>query len=761
MGLLLIPRLTRASPLWHRLRMHDMAASARTADTGPEAQAPRRAQLAVASALIVAIWLAAVVRWIATDTVVPWDSKNQFYAFFRFLAASIHSGAAPFWNPYHYGGHPSVADPQSLIFAPAFVLAALFDPAPSLRAFDLIVFAHLLIGALAMGAIGWRARWPIAACVLAAAVFMLGGAAAGRLQHTGMILSYAMFPPALLLLQLALARRSLALALAFAAVAAMLALGRNQIALLLCFVLLAVAAAEMGSWRDLRERLAVLLAMGVAGLALIAVPMLLTLQFAVLSNRPAEALDAALRGSLHPANLATLMVANVFGSHAAYWGPGGSLPEVAYTDDSFNYMFVGFVPVALVLWIGVAGGAAWRRGRILMTAVLLVALLFMLGRYTPFFPLAFEYVPGIALFRRPVDANFMLGAALAILTGHMLADYVQAGLPPLRVVRCAITALAALAVLTLAVMFSARSGHGRDALWRVLAVAPIALLVIVVLARARDAPARLRAAALVTAIAVAELLGWNAAFRLNAEPRAFYAVLEAPAGADTEAIAVLEAALRADHAGGERPRVEVAAMGGPWQNLAMVRGWEAINGYNPLRIGVYDRLVAPGESNWLAALREFPASFDGYDGALARALGLTYVVLGVPIEEMPGLARPPEADVLMAGPRAWIYRLRHKLPRIAFPGGTARISAWRGDRIEIETESETGGVLALHVSHYPGWVAEIDGMAAPIRRAETLFQAVEAPAGRHRVVFRFAPFSPQNLAQALADVLRRTPARPD
>ena len=61
-------------------------------------------------------------RWILTDSVVPWDSKNQFYAFFRFLASAIQSGASPFWNPYHYGGHPSVADPQSLIFAPLFVL---------------------------------------------------------------------------------------------------------------------------------------------------------------------------------------------------------------------------------------------------------------------------------------------------------------------------------------------------------------------------------------------------------------------------------------------------------------------------------------------------------------------------------------------------------------------------------------------------------------------------------------------------------------
>src|SRR6266508_1174825 len=217
---------------------------------GPEvadARARSVGRLFGACGLIGAIWLIAASRWIVTDTVVPWDSKNQFYAFFRFLAATIHSGASPFWNPYHYGGHPSVADPQSLVFSPLFVLWALFDPAPSLRAFDLIVFAHLLIGGLGVAAIGWRAHWPLAACVVAAAVFMLGGAAAGRLQHTALIISYGLLPPAWLLLQLALDRRSILIAIAFAFVAAALALGRNQISLLMCFVLIAVAVSEIAS----------------------------------------------------------------------------------------------------------------------------------------------------------------------------------------------------------------------------------------------------------------------------------------------------------------------------------------------------------------------------------------------------------------------------------------------------------------------------------------------------------------------------------
>src|SRR5687767_12031818 len=81
--------------------------------------------LIAAGGVIGAIWLVIVSWRMAADFVTPWDSKNQFYAFFRFLASTIHSGSTPFWNPYHYGGHPSIADPQSLIFAPAFVLWAL------------------------------------------------------------------------------------------------------------------------------------------------------------------------------------------------------------------------------------------------------------------------------------------------------------------------------------------------------------------------------------------------------------------------------------------------------------------------------------------------------------------------------------------------------------------------------------------------------------------------------------------------------------
>ena len=65
-------------------------------------------------------------------------------------------------------------------------------------------------------------------------------------------------------------------------------------------------------------------------------------------------------------------------------------------------------------------------------------------------------------------------------------------------------------------------------------------------------------------------------------------------------------------------------------------------------------------------------------------------------------------------------------------------------------------MLALHDTWYPGWVAEIDGVWAPILRADVLFRGLELPAGRHRVVFRFEPFGLDNLRDAIKLVFHRT-----
>jgi hypothetical protein len=227
----------------------------------------------------------------------------------------------------------------------------------------------------------------------------------------------------------------------------------------------------------------------------------------------------------------------------------------------------------------------------------------------------------------------------------------------------------------------------------------------------------------------------------------------------------------------------------------MVRGWEAINGYNPLRIGMYDRLVSPGEQNWDVSQRQFPSSFANYDCPLAQALGLTYLVLGQPLQRLPGLTTPPASEQLLAGPPIWIYRIPGAMPRARMLGiqaealrsdglltiepssahalgatqtgtplraappssendsGIAKIESSVPGRVDVVTTSTSAAHLVLHDVYYPGWVAEIDGKPTPIVRAGMLFRAVEVPPGTHHIMFRFAPFSPGNLRAALKAVL--------
>ncbi len=772
-------------------------------------------RLAAALLGALVVWLAAVSRWYLNDSVVPWDSKNQFYAFFRFLAESLHAGTSVFWNPYHYGGHPSIADPQSLVFSPPFVLWALLDRTPSLRSFDLIVQLHLLCGGLAMAALGWRRAWPAAASILAAAVFMLGGAASARLNHTGIILCYGLFPLALLTLELALERRSIPMALAFVALASMILLGRNQVALMLSFMLAAFAgraiAVAPSPLAYVRERSVLLTVICVAGIAIILVPMLLTLQLAALSNRPTAILSEALEGSLHPANLASTMIADVFGSHAPafdYWGPQYEImPEVGATDSSFNYLFVGVAPVILLVWLGVVCGRLAERGVRTLAVLLALAMMFTLGRYTPLFPLVFEHVPGFSYFRRPVDGTFAMAILMAMLCGHLLAGYVRSGLPGFKPLPLAVMLSVGIGVTVSVWSIAGMTNHQGQTLQAVgQAVVPL-VIVAGLLAVFRGSAHRERVAGLIALVAVAELIAWNAASGLNAEHRRHYTLLESAAVEDADALRLLGNEIDRRHAEGARPRVEIVGLGGPWQNLAVIRKIEATTGYNPLRIGIYDRYVSPSETGWLASARRFPATFDGYDCALARALGLEYVVLDRPIEDLKQLQRPSRLEVLLAGPKVWIYRIPGATPRVRFSSrirvadldavrsggelvypptseevaidtetpptgsawrsvaisnlsGSASIASWRPGEIVVDVDAASSGVLVLHDTYYPGWTAELDGKEVPILRAEVLFRGVEVPAGRHQVVFRFRPLTLKNLLGAARDVISRRPEAP-
>ena len=54
-------------------------------------------------------------------------------------------------------------------------------------------------------------------------------------------------------------------------------------------------------------------------------------------------------------------------------------------------------------------------------------------------------------------------------------------------------------------------------------------------------------------------------------------------------------------------------------------------------------------------------------------------------------------------------------------------------------ESSSGGMLVLNDVWHPWWRATINGTETEILRANTIFRAVQVPAGKSTVRFRFEP----------------------
>lgn len=780
-----------------------------------------RRQTLLALGLILAVWAVAAAVWPLSGAVVPWDSKNQFYPTLRYLGAALSNGELPLWNPYHFGGHPSAADPQSLLFTPTMLLFGWLVPQPSMELFDLVVFAHFLPGALAFIPLFRRRGWHWSGAVVAAIVFMLGGSASARLQHTGMILSYGYFPLALWLLEEAMDRRSYGYGILFAVSATLMVIGRDQVAFLCALTLIGVAAHRV--WTAprrlayLRSRLGLLITMGSIGAALLAVPVILTMQFLATSTRPSFGFGVAAMGSLPPESLATILFGNIFGSLRwtyDYWGPDWhSLAEGTWTDRATNYLFIGTVPALFILWHGIAGGRLFAREFRFFLLVGLLAVLYALGRYTPGFEMIFDHMPGVNLYRRPADATFLINIALAVSSGYLVHRYAADGMPSwsnaaLGQARIALTALAfalVMAAIASGIAFSLEGGHVLSSLKEAGGGLLAAALVMALLTKLGGSVYRREALALALVVLTgAELIGRHAASALNAEPAERYTVFAKLPPEQLQGLQILKRELAERHRQGEYPRVEVLGLGGSWQNASMVLEIEDIIGYNPLRLADYERAIGPGENAEDPNLRQFPASFRGYECELAGLLGLDYLVLDRPVQKLPRhFPRLADAEVVYGTGKMWIYRLNtsgrrayvaHHVqgvdseavigadelpdfdqetealidhgsmpllkahyapvrPGADKPADKVRIVSYRRNSVTLEVESEDHGVLVLHDIYYPGWEARVDGERRPVLRANLLFRGVEIPAGTHRVEFDFRPLSFENLVAAASDLV--------
>ena len=72
---------------------------------------------------------------------------------------------------------------------------------------------------------------------------------------------------------------------------------------------------------------------------------------------------------------------------------------------------------------------------------------------------------------------------------------------------------------------------------------------------------------------------------------------------------------------------------------------------------------------------------------------------------------------------------------------TIELVAYEPNYLKYEVNSEKGGTVVFSEIYYPGWQSTVDGEEVPHGRADYILRAMNVPAGKHVVEFRFDPKS--------------------
>jgi hypothetical protein len=759
--------------------------------------------------------------WLSGAVTIPWDAKAQFQPELQFLASSLARGESPFWTPNVFAGWPQIADPQSLMFSPLHLALAALDPAPGFRAVDFITFAYLFAGGVGLMLFFRDRGWHPGGAAIAALMFAFGGSAASRLQHTGEIVSLSYVPVALWLVARTLDRASRRCGLAAGIVTALLVIGRDQVALIGLYVL---ALYVVFWWLDgdrrrarIRRTLFPLAVCAVTAAAIAAVPVALTALLAAASNRPAVGLEAAGRGSLHPALLLMLVVSDLFGAAdpgVAFWGPPSPgwreqmTPTGLFLAQNAGQIYGGILAMIMIIGSGLARGLMWTHEIRFFAVMLGLVLLYALGWHTPAFAAMYDLLPGVDLFRRPADATFIAGLLLAIIAGYLVhrlltpspagrTSRLDGGAAPWQpAVEAALMAVP----IAIAVAVAREAGKLDEARLPIATAAAFAAAGITLLALVRRfGPARPAAAAvLLCAFTVFDLAWNNGPNESTGLPPSLYEALR-PDG-DDETVALLKSKLGDAESADRRDRVELIGIAYHWPGVALAQGFDHLFGHNPLRLRDFARATGVGDTVATPQQRDFAPLFPSWRSVMADLAGVRFIATGVPAEQIDRALRPGDLDLVARTRDAYVYENPRALPRamvvpdartadfdellrIGWPdgvdprravlledppltpprsgdaraaAGAARILHYANTEIDVEAEAPDGGFLVLNDAWHPWWRAEVDGLPARILRANVLFRAVAIGPGAHRVRFVFAP-----LIGAWAEVRERVAGLPE
>jgi len=744
-------------------------------------------------------WALLAYPWLSGGVTIPYDAKALFQAQLQFLANALHSGQSPFWNPYTFVGFPQISDPQSLIFSPALLIAYLVET-PSYGFLDSYVMALVGAGGFAILMLCLDRRWHPGAGVVAAIAFSFGGSAAWRIQHIGHIQSYAFFAIALWAFLRALERRSTVWGLAAGVASGAMLIEPGQMALLGAYALLIVFLERMLTAECIGDEIAStwrpVLAATAGCIAIAAVPIGLTYLFLQQSNRPVIEFAEAARGSLHPASLLTFVIADLFGAldpGVEYWGPYSAHWDKNELTLSQNMcqIYSGILPALLILTVGLVRGHLLDKGVRVYTLIAALSIIYAVGAYSPGFLAIYNWLPGVRAFRRPVDATFLFGAMVSVLSGYLvhlwLTNSIRIVSDKRKILEFVVMGVAIAAALAVAIASDKSDVAWRPVLFATSWAVASALLLIPMRWIRKGAAATVVLPGLFLCIDLSVNNAANASTGVSVQEVAD--VLQPQS--KNETISFLKASVRRGTGTPWRDRVELLGLGFDWQNCGAVHRLENTLGYNPFRIGLVSRALGARDYNVGVDQRTFSPLFPSYRSVLADMLGMRFVASSAPIESVDPALRPGDLRLIRRTSDAYVYENPRVLPRVLlvaeamaadfetiladgrwpafnprktallprgetslltqFPAGSGRdpikydgqdasIERYDHTLVEIRTAATEPRLLIVNDTWHPWWFANVDGQSLPVAQANALFRAIPVPAGVHTVRLEFRPF---------------------
>jgi hypothetical protein len=647
------------------------------------------------------------------------DIAGYHYPLQRYAFQSLKDGRIPQWDSSIYCGISFVGNAQAaFLYPPTWLMyaAAWMQPGIPFKALEAFAFFHVWLAFL-LCYMWLRGKTGSLASAFGAAVFAYTGYMVSQFWHLGVICSMTWIPLGLWGVDEAVSRRdwrplwkvAAASALSFTA-------GYPAAWIVYCVMVVAYALASRVHWRA---------AVGVC-VALAASVLLFMVQLL-------PAMEARSRMQLEPKYgpgaygwrlLLCYLLPNWFD-----FNPGHS----SAFESGGMYLYLGLPALFGCIWV-----VRRHNLRPYLQAFICLAVALVLANPSESLVRAVERIPTLDDTMQPF--NFYAGAAAmaALITSIALDDFLKSGSRralPRWLAPAVAAALVAWSVSQLWIWAhgGAFAVRGRAVAETAIALALFSLGIFIV----REATGRRRTqfAAILLLAAGVDYKVFGASRQFNANPgdvddqHPKYGI----GGVDDLAYRAMRA--------NRQYRVVSDGSAGPPPTEYRLWGLATPAGFDPFLPVQYKEVI----QHWVPFRTNRLFDTDLHNEDMLQQLGVRYVLVHDGESHEAFLAASP--NFRLVGPmETWcrVYEYLHARPPYHWEderNGTVQPVAWSPEQRDFLARADRGGRFVLVEEFFPGWRAAVDGHPVGIERWGGAFQAIQVPAGEHRIAFEFRPMS--------------------